>query len=103
MENVHASRIDTAMFWAPRPVDPMGLGFWRLVTVVLQLLCGCQEVWRICWHGCSLNWDFGDLVLVGGVLSSGLGCGFEGGIGWFFVWEYRRCSLARRVFADNGG
>ena len=50
MENVHASRIDTAMFWAPRPVDLMGLGFWRLVTIVLYQLCGSQEDWRIYWY-----------------------------------------------------
>ena len=40
----------------------MGLGFRRLVTVVLYQLLGCQADWRICWHGRCLNWDSWDFV-----------------------------------------
>ena len=68
MENVHASRIDTAMFWAPRPGDPMGVGFRRLVTVVLQHVWWSQELG---WEGwgkmgrMGVLWERGTAVMVG--------------------------------------
>ena len=40
---MHASRIDTAMFWAPKPRSVV-LGFRRLVTVVLQHVWWSQEL-----------------------------------------------------------